>query len=200
MKKLLIATAVAVTFSGAAFADNTSTGDVNVEGAIIDTLTIRDADITMPDLVKPDGAIPESNTTVKLACDQNGTGTVSYTNNGNPFANGVAASAGVMPNSRNAANSIFNATGACGDATVTGQAGAAYNISVDISGATPNNGVTLLAVDCLSQSGNSAASGVIASAGATPGEDHIWCGAEVEADGSAWVSYAVAGSITVTYD
>jgi hypothetical protein len=189
----------------AAYADNTDTGTVTVNGTIIAPLTITGSTaLTMPDLVKPTAtnsngsANPSGGTTaVTVACGaSDAANTVTYTAGGNPYANGTASATAVSGASANLA--LGNKTGTCATVAVSGQAN--YNFQAVTGTVTQPTtaGVTISAATC-------ANAGVAIAVGApvtlsAAGIATIQCGAKVTAATNA-VSYADGKfDVTVTYD
>lgn len=203
MKKFVLGLAgLALVGAVPAFADNTDTQTVTVSGTIVAALTASvTQNLVMPHLVKPSGLEP--NTTVSVACGgTNATNFVTYTANGNPFANGTAAAAAPAVASANyGAQPTAAHTGTCANLAVTGEAN--YFFAVTTGTVTnPSANVSITATQCYS-----AGSAIIAPLNALldgVGNANIQCGATVSANASA-ASYAgVAGTgsfdVTVTYD
>lgn len=198
MKKLLLASVVALMASSAAFADNTATTPLPVTGSVIAALSLtKTTNITMPTLVAPDAGTP---TSVAIACDKTGAiSQVTYTGNGNPYAHGTA-SAGA-PNASSANKALGTFAGICGEMAVAGESG--YHFQTDTtnlgtSATDAASGLTITSITCRSVSDDSTSTGTLGATG-----DKLYCGALVTANAAGFTgSYpgTLAGNVTVTYD
>lgn len=200
MKKTSLALAgLALFCAGPAFADNTDTATVTVNGTIVAALTVSNGTLTMPHIVKPKAALtaggggPTGGTsTVLVTCDSAGVATITYGAGANPYADGTAGNTAVQVGSANIANGGSTAT--CANLTVTGQSG--YFFLTNVGSGTissPAAGVTMPATSCSSTS----------STVLTGGSVSIYCGAQINVT-TAFVAasgtYTGTFPVTVTYD
>ena len=179
-KILSLACATAL-FASPVFADNNDQKTVNVTGKVVASLTLgTTVDVVMPDLVTPDTG---ETTSVNLACNNTGAGTVTYdANGGNPFAHGTAAATAVDGASLNGATGgPGNATGTCGSVAVSGEANFHYTLVTTMTDTTSDvTDVTMTAASCRSASDDATGTGTLSGSGS----DTIYCGATVQADGT----------------
>lgn len=196
MKKLLLASVVALLASSSAFADNTDQKAMPVSGKIIASLALgTPTAIEMPTLVVPDTGTAAS---VSIACANDGTVSgITYTGQGNPYAHGTAAA--TAPDKTNSANkALGDIDGACGTVAVTGETDYKYQIATaGIAASTDKPEIS--SIVCRSKTADSITGGVIA-AGET-----LYCGATViattaTATGDYALTGANTGTVTVTYD
>jgi hypothetical protein len=191
--------AAALLFAHAAFADNTDEATITVQGHVVAPLEITQttAAVTMPDLVIP--AAGEPNTGVILNCDasSDASNVVEYTNNGNPFADGIASSQNPQAGSANAGLAGAGATGQCAQLEVTGESD--YNLVLSIANitnpTTPGIALTPRCTDEIGQIFGSAVSLTLSGTDLT-----VRCGGTVSAASSA-VDYTDGSyTVVVTYD
>lgn len=190
MKKSLALAGLALICAIPALADNTDTKTVTVNGAIVAPLTISAASaLTMPNLVRPEGAEPS--TTVSVGCKPADANVVTYTANGNPFAHGVASAGSPDAGTSNTGNK----TGTCAVVTVTGETDYFFVYTVGNYVAPTTGGVTISDAVCTNDGVDITTNVKLLSGTAT-----LRCGAKVTAT-SAAVSYTDGKfDVTVTYD
>lgn len=194
-KSSLILAGLALVCAAPAFADNTDTKTVTVSGSVVASLDIAvTTNVTMPDVVKKSGISGNDSATpsVTLACDSAGAQTVTYANNGNPFAGGNAgAGYSVTSGSVNTGNK----TGTCAKLTVTGQTGYTFLATLGTP-ATLSTGIAMTAPTCTSSTSTSisAPTAVVLAGGSVD----LYCGLTVAADENASTVAAYSGSFTVT--
>lgn len=196
-----IALAVAAVFAATpAFADNTDTQNVTVNGTIIAPLTITATTaLTMPHVVLPKSALsnaaasPSTGTsTVSITCTTSTTPTaVTYGAGANPYAAGVATNTTVQAASANKLAPLGNFTGTCASVTVTGQSGYFF---------LPATGSGSIAIT-LPPGVTGTAACPTASTVLTGGTATLYCGASVSVTTAAAAgAYTGSFPVTVTYD
>lgn len=185
---------------GTALADNTDEATVTVTGTIIQALEITEttANIAMPDLVGPDTGLTSS---VTLECGaSDATNNVTYSGNGNPFADGTPSAA--SPSSASSNITLGNETGTCAVLNISGEPNFHYQVAMGVaSGAIPT-GLSVTGFTCWSTVGAVVLTNGVAQALNGSGEDVLRCGATVTADETVSVG-AYSGphfALTVTYD
>lgn len=179
-----------------AFADNTDTATVTVNGTIVSALTIANGTLVMPNVVKPKAALtaggagPTAGTsTVAVTCDTAGVATIAYGAGANPYAHGVAAASTVSGSSANVANGGSTAT--CAPMVVTGQSGYFFLTTTGAGTGFPA-GVSATATTCSPGTGNTVL---------TAGTATIYCGAAIAVTTAAATgAYSGSFPVTVTYD
>ena len=192
-----------------AFAANSDSGVVSINGKIVAALNITNTTaMTMPDLVGPSGVTPQ--TGVIMTCDDSGVPTLSYTPGANPFANGVAAAATVSSSSANVLAGVGNSSPTCGTVTITGEPDFSYvtTLAKTLTDSQDVPGLKLGSVFCTNASGTSRAYTGAPSITATldSGTDTLYCGAQVYATNTTGVVVAAGAyddlsiTVTVVYD
>ena len=174
-------------------AANTATLDIPMQGSIVQSLEVSLVNrVEMPNVVKP--AAGEPNTSVELTCNSNGTSSVTYSGNGNPYAHGVASAATPDDNSANkiaAMGGSVRTTGRCAELTVTGQSGYYYTATSQQKGGGPGT----MHIQCNADQNGGGQIGVAGSG--------LYCGAKVTVNSAATPTGYSSGPnlvVTVTYD
>lgn len=195
MKKILLAPlAVAIAMSTVQ-ADNNGTVAVPLFGKLISSLNVSlsNAGITLPDVTSPQAS--DATATVTLNCNADGTSSVAYTGNSNPYAHGTANASAVNADSANKTNNLGNSTGTCAELTVSGQSGYHYKASMLTAPAYSSPFQQSLITCNVDADG----SGVI-------GTDGLYCGARVTITSAAnggTFNYSTSGGhgvVAVVYD
>ncbi len=170
-----------------AWAD-TNVATANVQGRVIADLTLTvNNGVDVPDVVVPDSG---NTSIVTLSCDASGIPTITYSSGANPFAHGSAEATTVSASSLNLGPG--DATGTCGNITVTGEPNFVYLITnTNFTDTDSGSGVTLTGKYCNSD-GTLDGSGL----------DTIYCGAQLTVSDSATPGAAGSMSyeVTVVYD
>lgn len=213
MKKTSLALAgLALFCAGPAFADNTDTATVTVNGTIVAPLTISNGTFVFPNLVKATATLTKGgasvsggSTSVKVTCGaSDAANSVDYGAGSNPFAAGnSAAVTGVVGGAFSGANqglvALAARTGTCATLTVGGQS--TYHYIATQPAIASNAGYTISDVNCKSDAGTAVVFGTTSLVIGT--DNALQCGAKVAADTTVTAGPAqAAGSftVTVTYD
>lgn len=174
-------------------ADNSATLDIPMQGSIVQSLEVSLVRrLDMPNVVKP--AAGEPNTSVELTCNSNGTSTITYSGNGNPFAHGIVSATTPDDKSANklaAVGGVIRTTGRCAELTVTGQSGYYYTATSQQKGGGPGT----MHIQCNADQNGGGQIGVAGSG--------LYCGAKVTVNSAATPTGYSSGSalvVTVTYD
>lgn len=185
-----------------AFADNSDSASVAVNGTVIAALSISGAtDVTMPDLVASDGT---STTVARLSCNDSGTSSLSYGGGGNPFTDGDNQ-IGVSADSANITATGANSTGTCGSLTVTGAPNYSYAMAVgfEARNSADVQGLFLVNASCVNGGGNVDASRPAHTTTLGSGTDTIYCGVQLQssgADAGVGAYDDLRFTVTVVYD
>lgn len=184
-----------------ALADNTDTKTVTVSGQVVAALELaKVTDMILPRLALP--ATGENPTTVNLVCGgaSNVDGSVSYTENGNPFAHGLTSNTSPNASSQNATiGASTGATGQCAELTVTGESGYYFAVSASATTATTTNNAVISGAACYSGSATPLALGVQLSGTSKT----IRCGAMLTATAGTTTAGSFSNGVVtvqVTYD
>jgi len=187
MKKIILAPLAILLATSVVQADNNATVEVPLSGRMIAALgvTLTNGGVTLPDVASPESG--EANAVVTLTCNSDGTSSVTYGGNSNPYAAGTKSATAPNPSSQNLTNNLGNSTGTCAMLNVTGQNGYHYTASM----LTPpgfSSPFQQSVIDCNS---DTSGAGQIGTTG-------LYCGATVTitpaANGSAF-SYATNSSL-----
>jgi hypothetical protein len=199
LRSLAVAGAV-VLLTAPAFADNTDEATITVQGHVVAPLEIAviNGTVTMPDVVLPAAGEPISIVWVTCSTSNDASNNVFYSNNGNPFADGVASNFEPQTGSANAGIAGAAATGTCAEFVVTGESD--YNFSIDIASLTSPTtpGVTITNARCTSETALNIS---VPQTFALSGTDHTFrCAAGVKVASNA-VDYTDGSyTVVVTYD
>lgn len=195
MKGYLLTSMVAAALLTTAHASNNDSVEVPLSGYAISSLSVslNNSGIIMPDVVAPTSG--DANATVTLNCNADGSSSVAYTGNSNPYAHGTANTSTINDDSANKVGELGNYTGTCASLAVTGQSG--YNYKAFMLTA-PGYGSPFQQSN-ITCNVDADGSGVI-------GTDGLYCGATVtmtSAAGGSYGSYSTSGShgvVAVVYD
>jgi len=197
MKGYLLTSAIAATLLTTAYASNNDSVEVPLSGNAISALSVslNNRGIVMPDVVSPTSG--DDDATVTLNCNADGTSSVAYTGDSNPYAHGTANATAINDDSANKVAGLGNYTGTCASLAVSGQSGynyKAFMLSAPGYGSPFKQSLITCNVDANG-------SGVI-------GTDGLYCGATVTitsaANGSPMFGYTTSGVghgvVAVVYD